>query len=127
MTWTIAKKSAGYVVRVDRDIELVPFDVLVFLDVATPTLMSALRQQLPGTKGYFQIEGQIPSVLKHAIEDELDLTVRLDTRGAKLEAAIDIQGQVQTVLPPGKTGTDTSQQYDFIVKSDVYVTDATDA
>ena len=125
MTWTIARQKAGYVVLEEKDIELSPFDVLCFLDVDAPApgpAMDALREQLPGTRGHFQIEGQFPSAVNRAIEEGHSLTVRFDTRGYKLEAGIDIQGQLKTVVPPGKKDTDTSQQYDFTVKREVYVT-----
>ena len=121
MTWTIPR--TGYVVLEAKDVEISPFDVLCFLDVDPPSGgVGALREKLPGTKGLFQIEGQFPSALGHAIETGEDLTVRVDTRGYKLEAEIDVQGQVKTVVPPGKKDTETSQQYDFTVKSQVYVT-----
>lgn len=124
MTWTIAKQKAGYVMQEENDMELSPFDVLCFLDVAAPAPgeVGALGERLPGTRGYFQIEGEFPSYLASAIEERQDLTVRFDTRGFKVEAGIDIQGQLKTVVPPGKKDTDTSQQYDFTVKSQVYVT-----
>lgn len=124
MTWTIAKQRAGYVVREDNDIELSPFDVLCFLDVDPPSGgVGALREQLPGTSGYFQIEGEFNTYTATAIEEGQDLTVRFESHGAKLEIGIDVQGQVKTVLPTGKKDTETSQQYDFTVKSQVYVTE----
>ena len=123
MTWTIAKERAGYVVWEAKDIELSPFDVLVFSDIDIPSDMGALREQLPGTKGYFQIEGQFPTNLANVIEEGHDLMLRFGSHAAKLEIVIDVQGQVKTVVPLGKKDTETSQQYDFAVKSQVYVTE----
>lgn len=123
MTWPIAKKKAGYVWSDTEALELSPFDVLVFLDVDAPALgaVGLLCEQLPGTSGYFQIEGEFNTHTATAIEEGQDLTLRFESHGAKLEVGIDVQGQVKTVVPPGKKDTDTSQQYDFTVKTQVYV------
>lgn len=122
MTWTIAKEKAGYIV-LEEEVELSPFDVLCFLDFDAPGgAMDAIRDQLPGTRGYFQKEGEFPSALTSMIEEGRNLMVRVDTHGYRLEAGIAIQGQMKTVVPPGKKDADTSQQYDFTVKSEVYLT-----
>lgn len=125
MTWTIAKKKAGHVVLAVEDVELSPFDVLCFLEVGIPALgaMGAVREQLRGTKGYFQIEGQFPTVLATAIEEGQDLMLRFDSHGASLEVGIDVTGEVKTVVPRGKKDTETSQQYDFTIKNEIYVTE----
>ena len=125
MTWTIAKKKAGYVVLEANDLELSPFDVLCFVDVDIPTLgaMGALRKHLPGTRGYFQLEGQFPGVLATAIEEGQKLMLRFDSHGVKLEVEISVEGQAKTVVPRGKKDTETSEQYDFTVMNELWITE----
>jgi hypothetical protein len=125
MTWTIAKKKAGYVVLAALDLELSPFDVLCFLEVDIPALgmMGTVRERLPRTQGYFQIEGQFPSVLTTAIEEGQELMLRFDSHGVKLEVGISVEGQVNTVVPQGKKDTETSEQYDFTVMNEVWITE----
>lgn len=122
MAWTIARpEETGYIMF--QGTELSPIDVLVFLEVARPVPgpeMEALPTELPGTKGYFQIRGTASSALKEHVESGAELMIRIDTKGYTLVVGFEAHGEPQTVNTPGGNGT--SEQFNFIVSEEVYIT-----